>query len=363
MSRIKNFSVCLFLFTSFALFGCTELRHRMIYGVEGLTLEQRPLWPALPDVPRYQYAGQLLGPENFQVVEESLPQGTEQAIWWVVGLDPEEEFKRRNPKGLQRPQSGVVDESGRIYVTDVSHQGVLVFDSVAGKLLTWTKAGEYLAFNTPVGIALGVNREILVADAELGVLVRLDREGNPLGTIGEGQLARPTGLVRDPVLGRIYVADTRADNVKVFNDKGELLLVIGNPGDDVEGGLNAPTHLAFAKGRLYVSDTLNARVQIFDEGGKLVGVIGQRGTQVGNLVRPKGVALDNEGNLYVVESFHDYLLVFNEDGDLLLPIGGTGKEVGQFYLPSGLWTDDRGRMFVADMFNGRVIIFQFLGGE
>ena len=338
--------------------GCAEVKYVMHLDPDYRSAKAAPLWPAAPEKPRFRYVGQLLGEENFVSDAVDTRNAGIKLFNWLVGLFEGGEEKVT----LKRPQSGVVDAQGRIYVTDVSQHAVFVFDQTAGRLLVWTQAREYLKFVTPIGMALGLDGQILVADAELGEVFRLDRDGRPIGSFGAGSLKRPTGLVRDARRGRIYVADTHAHDVKVFDDDGKLLEVIGRRGES-EGELNFPTHLAFGGGRLYVADSMNARVQVFDEQGRGAGVIGQRGLLVGNLTRPKGVAVDASGNVYVVESFYDNLLVFDRGGNFLMPIGGTGKDVGKFYLPSGVWSDALGRIYVADMFNGRIVMFQFLGGD
>ncbi|MBF0160982.1 MAG: 6-bladed beta-propeller [Magnetococcales bacterium] len=346
------------------LAGCAETRHVMRYGVEEWRAERRPFWPTPPERPRYSFAGQLIGWENFPIVEEDRQQKGKQVLTWLVGLDPETGLGRREDesKGLQRPQTGMVDAEGRILVTDSGQNVVMVFDEAAGKLFTWEAASKREKFVSPVGIAPGPDRSVFVADSELKRVFRLNRDGEPLGEWGAGLLQRPTGLARDPERKVLYVADSQSDNIRMFSDEGTLLETIGSPGS-APGAFNGPTHVAFANQRLYVADTLNARVQVFDVRGKYLFSFGERGIRVGNMVRPKGVAVDGEGNIYVVESLHDHLLVFDKEGRFLLPIGGTGKEVGQFYLPSGVWVDKRGRVFVADMFNGRVKILQFLGGS
>ena len=262
---------------------------------------------------------------------------------------------------LKRPQSGMVDASGRVLVTDAGR--VLVFDQAQGKLQVWDRAEGNTPFITPVGIVQGADGQFLVADSELGRVFRLAHDGKPLGEFGEIDLQRPTGIARDAQRGRVYVCDTPAHAVKVFDDSGKLLQTIGQRGDgDKPGDLNFPTHIAFADGKLYVADTMNARVQIFDAQGAPVASLGQRGLYVGNLVRPKGVALDRENNIYVVESEYDYLLIYNPNNEFLMPLGGTGQERGKFSLPAGIWSDQQGRLYVSDMLNRRVVIFQFLGG-
>jgi DNA-binding beta-propeller fold protein YncE len=339
--------------------GCAEIQHTMRFDADARGDGVDKVWPQPPEIPRYRYIGQLTGEENFVSDSTSGRNVGMKFLYWLVGLVGLGDDKII----LKRPQSGVTDANGRTYVTDVSNHAVFVFDQAMGKLLVWDTARNNVQFSTPIGVALGKEGQILVADAELGRVFRLDGNGKPLGDFGAGILKRPTGLARDPVRGRIYVSDTHSHDVKVFDDNGVLQELIGQRGDGTgESEFNFPTHLAFANDKLYVSDTMNARIQVFDAQGKPLGSIGQRGLNVGNFVRPKGVTLDSFGNLYVVESYYDHLLVFNESGTFLLPIGGTGKEPGQFYLPSGVWSDKQGRIYVADMFNGRVVIFQYLGG-
>jgi DNA-binding beta-propeller fold protein YncE len=333
------------------------VRGRLVFGVESAPEGTRLLWPAPPEVPRYAYAGVLTGEENFKVDDEARS-GAMKVLRWLAGLDGRE----RNPVVLQRPVSGVVDERGRIYVTDASRQAVFVFDEQAGQLDVWDRAQGLKNFVSPVGVALGAQGEVLVSDAELGLVVRLAADGNPVGTIGAGLLRRPTGIARDAKSGWLYVADTQAHDVKVFDGSGALVRTIGERGED-GGQFNYPTYVSLARGELYVTDSMNARVQVFDAGsGQYRREVGKRGLFVGNLVRPKGVAVDSESNVYVIESYYDNLLVYNAGGEFLMPLGGTGSSTGRFFLPAGVWTDERNRVFVADMFNGRVVVFSFLGG-
>lgn len=329
-------------------------RAQLHYGMDDAPEGQRLMWPAAPEVPRYLYTGTLVGEPNFQRPSSG---GLAAFGRWLAGLDAAPDA----PQVLQRPSVVLGDEAGRLYVSDTSRQAVFVFDEPAGELRLWEQADRSRRFTAPAGLALGAGR-LYVADAELAAVFVLDLQGQPLARIGQGLLQRPTGLARDAASGQLFVADTQAHDIKVFNDAGELLQVIGRRGTG-PGEFNFPTHLAFAGGELYVTDTLNNRVQVFGAGGQLVTrQFGERGLQLGNLVRPKGVAVDGEGNVYVVESYYDSLLVFSPKGEFLLPIGGTGTATGRFYLPAGVWVDSRNRVHVADMFNGRVVTFQFLGG-
>ncbi len=339
------------------LCACAQVPTEMRYSPFTATGTQDRLWPGLPEIPRYRYAGQLTGEQNFAPVSDSSPAFGEKLLRWVAGLA---DGQRRQPRVLIRPQSGMVDATGRVLVTDVGRQAVFVFDVPNARLLIWNRADAGAGFLDPIGITAGSGGEILVADATLQRIVRLDAQGLPLGSFGDKVLKRPTGLVRDPVSGRIFCVDTGEHDIKVFDDNGLLVDRIGLRGK-APGEFNAPTHIALAGDRLYVTDTLNARVQILGLDGDPVEQIGKRGLYVGNLTRPKGVAVDEDGNVYVVESYYDHLLIFDREARFLLPIGGSGSAIGQFYLPAGAWTDRQGRIYVADMYNGRVVLFQYLG--
>lgn len=339
--------------------GCASEREPRVlhFGMSDAPEGKRILWPVAPEVPRYLYAGQLTGEANFRKAETPR-EGIGGFLRWIAGIV----IGEQTPVVLQRPQSGAADENGRIYVTDTSRQAVFVFEQKAGDLLVWDKAEGLAGFVSPVAVTPGPAGQVLVSDAELGIVARLDAKGNPQRSFGKGVLKRPTGLAYDAKRGLIYVADTRAHDIKVFDSDGRLVKTLGRHGEG-DGEFNAPTFLAFAHDELYVIDAMNNRVQVFNgDSGQLRLKFGARGLYVGNLVRPKGVSVDSEGNIYVVESYYDRLLVFDKHGKFLMPIGGTGLETGRFYLPAGVWVDSRNRVFVADMFNGRVVLFQFLGG-
>ena len=351
------------LFLHCLLVACEAPRYKMITGVESASLETLPVWPRSADTPRYRFAGVLYGEQNLQVMDGDAAKSNLKKIFnWVVGL-----FNEQNVLQLQSPQGGVVDENGVIYVTDVTNGGIFVFnaknaDESGDRLLVWHAASLSREFIAPISIALGPDQQLLVTDAELAEVFRLDRSGQPLGSFGKGILNRPTGIARDPNRGEIYVSDTQDHDIKVFDDSGQFIRSVGSRGT-LDGHFNFPIHITFVRDKLYVVDSMNARIQIFDPLGTHLQSFGERGKYLGMFSRPKGVAVDSEDNIYVIDSYFDYLLVFNKQGEFLLPIGGTGEEIGSFYLPAGVWIDSHDQIHVADLSNGRVVLFHFLGGD
>lgn len=341
------------------LAGCASEPLVMRFDPGQVAAGKKIYFPPISDeeVPRYVYVGELTGEQNFVEREGKRKNMFVEALKWLAGL-----FEGQEAVVLQRPQSGVVDENGRILVTDVSRAAVFVFDPANGRLDVWEFAQGFRRFASPTGIALGPAGRVFVADADLKQVYSLDAQGKGTPLVDGGMLERPNGLAWDAREGLLYVADTQAHQIKVFDMTGRLVRSIGKRGE-APGEFNFPTFLSLSGDRLVVSDTMNARVQLIPlDGVGKPAIVGERGTMMGNLVRPKGVAVDSENNLYVIESYYDHLLIFDEQARFLLPIGGAGKAAGSFYLPGGVWIDRGNRVFVADTFNGRIAVFQFLGG-
>ena len=328
--------------------GCSQ---KIVRTFEYHTPATDVVWPNPPSMPRYRLVGELYGESNFKQQKQG-----RSFLQILVGLF----VGKPRPNVLQRPQSGYSDEQGRVYVTDVSRQAVLLFDIPNNSLQVFNSMNAELPFKTPIAISAAPQGDIYVSDAEQAVVARMHSDGSPVSLIGRDILNRPTGIAYDTVNKQLFVADSKDHDIKVFDELGKLIQVIGHRGEG-SGEFNYPTHIAYREGHLYVTDRMNSRIQILDASGEFVSSFGDRGRYVGDIPHPKGVAADSDGNIYVLESYFDHLLIYNAAGELLLPIGGTGKGIGEFYLPAGVWVDNRDRVYIADMFNGRVVILQYLG--
>ncbi len=340
------------------LFACASLPAQHAFQMPAIDPAStgNPMWPALPEVPRYAFIGHLYGESNARA-SATARSGLARLFAAIVGLDG---FTRERVD-LLRPQQLASDERGRVYVVDTGRQAIFVFDETLGEFTLWNESELGIPLLSPVGIAVAGD-SVYISDSELAVVYRFDADGELLGRIGEDLLERPTGIAVDPAGQRLFVSDTAASRIALFDLDGRPAGTWGRFGNG-PGELNRPTYVFYRDGRVYVADSLNARVQVFDPAGRHLQTIGERGLYVGNFSRPKGVALDSDGNLYVVESYYDHVLIYNPRGELLLAIGGSGAAPGQFSQPTGVWVDARDRVYVSDMLNGRVSLFQYLGGN
>lgn len=310
--------------------------------------EVHPIWPPPPSPARVAHrlnvrvASDLARPGFFRKIIHS-----------IVGEDS---------LTLLRPAGVAVEGDRLLYVADQERQGVVVFglDSWQSRLID--RVGEvYLV--SPVGVA-ACGKTFAVSDSKLNRVYVLTPEGEMVRTVEpEGGFSRPTGLAYDRRNALLYVVDTLAHEVCVFDlDSGRLVRRFGSPGTGV-GQLNHPTHIFLdGKGRAYVSDSMNARVQVFDSEGKYLFHIGSLGDASGHLAVPKGVAVDSVGHVYIVDSYFNTIQIFSQNGTFLMGLGGSGQGSGRFDIPTGLTIDSRDRIYVCDSFNNRIQVLEYVGG-
>ena len=174
----------------------------------------------------------------------------------VLVYDVDGNFVREYGEGYNLLPVSVAVDKRRVYVLDRKYRKLLVFNKTSGELIeSFGQDSEdpngklYLPTNmtlTPKGI-------FYIADAGVGRIVSIDRDGHLLKAFGKlgdgfGQFARPKGIASDDK-GRLFVVDTAHQNIQVFNPEQKLLIFFGNPGQ-AQGSLNVPAGLAVSKDNL-----------------------------------------------------------------------------------------------------------------
>jgi DNA-binding beta-propeller fold protein YncE len=263
-------------------------------------------------------------------------------------------------ESIVKPYGIAVDSKERMIVVDSAAASVHIFDPLKGKYRLIDQ-GRGFDFLSPIGVAVDVNDNIYVSDSIQGKVFVFNHRGRFQFAI-EG-LIRPTGLAIDNDDHILYVVDTVAHNIKIYDLRGTYIKTIGGRGND-EGEFNFPTDIFVAgKGDIYVIDSMNFRVQKFNNDGRFLMTIGSHGDGTGDMGRPKGVAVDPFGYIYVVDAIFDTVQIFDQEGDFLLNFGSTGSGPGEFWLPSGIYVDAKARIYVSDSYNKRVQIFEYLGAK
>lgn len=311
------------------------------------------VWPPPPEKARIKYV-------------EAFRSSDDLSSGFVAGLRKFILGRNSAEVQLKLPYGVAVDSRGRVYVTDYGFGTIAVFDKKAKKARYLGKTGTSTLAG-PVGIAVGQDDSLFVADSKLKKVFKFTPDGDILFVLGNkpDEFDSPSGVAVDRTRDVLYVVDSQLHQVLKYRaSDGTRLGSIGQRGRE-PGTFNFPTNLWVDQksGRLYVSDTMNFRVQIFDRDGKFLRAFGEPGDGPGQMARARGLAVDAEGHIYVVDAAFNNFQIFDETGQLLLWVGQAGLEPGQFNSPAGIFIDQQNRIYVADRLNGRVEVFQFLGGN
>lgn len=306
------------------------------------------VWPRPPEKARIRLQRVIMSPAD---VVDSSSGAVKKLFEYISGA--QEEFI-----GFYTPQCIAADGNGLIFIADPSI-GIVHKYNIASKEVQYIAQAGEKRFGSPVGVALDLDNNLYVTDAQRAAIFKFGPSGEFLRELdGKGNLRRPAGIaVRSN--GDKLVADALENKIFVFGKddtfKGEF------SGADFTESFNRPTYLAVDKqDNVYVTDTMNFTIRVFDANGRYVRSQGQIGDVPGSFARPKGVALDSDQNLYVLDSIFGNFQIFNQQGQLLLYVGQEGVLPGELMLPSGIFIDRNDRIYVSDTFNHRIQIYQYL---
>ena len=108
----------------------------------------------------------------------------------------------------------------------------------------------------------------------------------------------PGGMAAD-ASGNLYVVDSEANKVQVYDFSGSYIFSWGSVGEN-SGEFNNPTDIAIDReGRIFIADTGNKRVQVFNAVGQYITSIGDPSVDSIKLQDPAAVSVDDFGFLYI----------------------------------------------------------------
>jgi len=215
-----------------------------------------------------------------------------------------------------------------------------------------------------VGICASSHNELFFTDSRADKIFKLSLDNNEMTEFNSSvDLNQPTGIAFSRLNDELWVVETAAHRISVFNRQGELIRRIGKRGEN-PGEFNFPTFIWIDKsGIVYIVDSMNFRIQILNSDGKVISVFGQIGDATGYFSRPKGIATDSFGNIYVVDALFHAVQIFDKNGKFLYYFGRQGRKDGQFWMPTGIFIDDNDYIYVDDSYNSRVQVCQLINGN
>ena len=176
---------------------------------------------------------------------------------------------------------------------------------------------------------------------------------------GKGELDSPMGIAVD-ANGNILVADTNNGRIEKFSPAGAFLSIIGMKGSG-HGQLGEPNGIAIdGAGNIYVAEVAsNHRVQKLAPDGTFIAE--WKGPGPG-FYGPRRIAIGPDDSVYVVDQGHTRIVKFSLDGQVLASWGSSGNSDGQFNDPTSVAVDPTtNKVYVADPRNKRIQVFDSNG--
>jgi DNA-binding beta-propeller fold protein YncE len=206
------------------------------------------------------------------------------------------------------------------------------------------------------------NGRIYVGDTAARNVMMFDlntRKYKRIGTDEPGAIRMPLGIDLDAA-GNLYVLDATLKKIFVYDPDGKFLRTLAQ---DVKWSRPVGLTIDSAGKRIYAVDaggvdSADHKVRVLDlDSGKQLLEIGTRGNGEGELNLPRDVAIGADGLLYVVDGGNFRIQVFQKDGKFVKTFGGIGRRSGQFARPKEIATDREGNLYIVDTAFANVQIF------
>lgn len=220
---------------------------------------------------------------------------------------------------------GVAISGDRLYVGSQGSGSVDVYN-VSEWTFLYSLGDGPGEFEMPNALAIGPNGRVFVADSTADVVRIYDEDGGFQGQIGgrgdsEGKLRFPSAIAVDS--DRIFVGDQGNHRIQVFDHGGQFLFSFGGPisesvhsARDFEGGFTRIQGLTIGESKLYVLDSYHAHVQVFDLKGKSLEFLGRRGTCEDCVALALDVALDGVGDLLITDPERHRVISLSTSGEV-----------------------------------------------
>ncbi|MEZ4767221.1 MAG: PA14 domain-containing protein [Caldilineales bacterium] len=254
---------------------------------------------------------------------------------------------------LNAPRGVAVDaRTGDVFIADTGNARIVRLDADGNLLGSWGSAGDGLdQFQEPADLVVEPDGSVLVLDAVGQRLQRFTAEGQFLASFG-GDLTfyRPRGLGIDPA-GQLVVADTGGVRIVRLSPDGTLLSQIGGPESDIARG--QPTDAILSPGGdLYYVEAETGAVTMYAADGRL-----DRwgGPALASTIDGPHLVWLPAGGLAVTDPEGRRVLLFRPDGQ---PLGQLGPETG-LAKPVGIAAASAadGVLVVADSQTCQVVAF------
>ena len=277
------------------------------------------------------------------------------------------------------PYGLALGRDGTLYVADAGDNNRIRAIRADGSVISLAGSSEGFrdgngaaaAFNTPSGMALDAAGNLYIADTGNHAIRKLSPQGVVSTLAGDGSAgyldgpaaqARfngPTGVAVD-AQGRVYVADTYNDRIRVIGNDGQVRTLAGGERPGYQDGpaalarFDTPTALVLDRhGRVLVADLRNNAIRRIGLDGAVSTVLrGMQEDPPDAMRRPLSLAVTHDGVIYVGEMARGRVLQIGLDRSVRTITGATTEQ--RLARPSALALAPDGALYVADAQGYRV---------
>ncbi|KRG72721.1 gluconolaconase [Stenotrophomonas terrae] len=265
---------------------------------------------------------------------------------------------------------GLVMGGGVLFVADAGDNNRILYRGLDGRFQLLAGGIEGLAdgqgsaarFNTPSGIALDAQGNLYVADtgnhairkiSAQGLVSTLAGNGSPGFADGTAAQARFNGPMGVAVAadGRVYVADTWNDRIRVIATDGTVTTLAGGAqpgwedGPGAQARFDTPTDLKFdGHGNLWIADLQNNALRSIDGNGMVSTRVGMPNAER-VLWGPMTLAITHDDVVYVGERQTGRVVQLSPHGHI---VAVAGNDALRFARPAGLALAPDGSLLLSD---------------
>ncbi len=258
---------------------------------------------------------------------------------------------------LKEARAMSIDLSGSIYVADTGNNRILKFDKDGRLIKTIGGFGwEKEQFYSPYDVHASSLLDIFVADYNNHRLERYDKDLNYISSFYSNdnwdeqfQFGYPKS-VASSIHGEVFFIDGENIRLLKLNSFGEPEISFGGLAEG-KGRLLQPSQVAISPDdRIYVSDSQANKVIVFDYFGNYL-------TEIGSdfLKRPQGIFYSPLKLVFVADQGNRRIVAFKENGELMLAWSTMADPIGSFQNPVDVVTFQN-RAFILD--NDRIFVFE-----
>lgn len=199
----------------------------------------------------------------------------------------------------------------------------------------------------PAGAVDDGSGGVYVASSGTDSIERISPAGGQ-STVAADGYNRPRDVALDTTPGRLWVADTTNNAIRLITTTGRTISSLRSV------GLRAPFGIAVDDSGIYVADAYNYRVVKLDRdsGAELWSAKSCAGAA---LDRPRDLTLGSRGEVFAVDTSHHRVVVLDPaTGSCARAFGAAGTAPGRYLNPRGIAADGAGGLFIAEAKGRRV---------